>query len=103
MPDSILLSTRVHPFLGRHDSPRSWLGLDLEGVHDPRRARQAESQRAARGEMILERRLGVVEARASVHRLDLDPSARMGAILNPGHHQITAGAAVFEDIAPEFR
>jgi hypothetical protein len=102
MPDSILLSTQVHPFLGRHDSPRSWLGLDLEGVHDPRRARQPESQRSPCGVMIPERRLGVVEARAIVHRLDLDTSAPMGAILNPGHHQVTAGTAVFEDIAPEF-
>jgi hypothetical protein len=102
MPDSILLSTRLHPFLGRHDGPSSW-GLNLEGVHDPRRARQAESQRSSSGEMILEGRLGVVEARAIVHRLDLDASTPMGAILNPGHHQVTAATAVFEDIAPEFR
>jgi len=103
MPDSILLSTRLHPFLGRHDGPRPWLGFDLEGVHDPRRARQAEPQRSASGVMILEGRLAVVEARALVDGLDLDTSAAPGGIFKPGHQQVTPPAAVFEDIAPEFR
>src|SRR5215207_4462257 len=103
MPDSILLSTRLHPFLGRHDGTCSRSGVDLEGVHDPSRARQTEPKRPASGEMILQRRLDVVEARAIVHRLDLDAPMPMDEILNPGHQQVAAATAVFEDIASEFR
>ena len=103
MPDSILLSTRLHPFLGRYNGPRPWLGFDFEGVHDPRRARQAESKRPASGVMIPEGCLAVVEARALVDGLDLDTSAAPGRIFKPGHKQVTPPAAVFEDVAPEFR
>jgi hypothetical protein len=103
MPNSTLLSTRLHPFLGRHDGPHSRLGLDLKGVHDARRPWQAEPQRPASGVMIPEGRLGVVEARALVDGLDLDTSAAPGGIFKPGHQQMTPAAAIFEDVAPEFR
>ncbi len=100
MPDSTLPSTRLHPFLGRHDSPRAWLGFDFEGVHDPRRTRQTEPKRATSGEMILEGGLDIAEARSVVDGLNLDTSSTAGCIVKPGHQQVTPAAAVFEDVAP---
>ena len=103
MPDSILPSTRLHPFPGRYDGPQPRLGFDLEGVHDSRRARQTQTKRAASGEMILEGRLGIVEARALVDGLDLDASATVSGIFKPSHEQVTPSAPVFEDVASELR
>ena len=101
MPDSILLSTRLHPFPGRHDGPRPWLGFDLERVHDPRRARQAEPKSAASGEMIFQGALWVEKPRAIVDGLHFDAPAAACAIVKPGHQQVTATAAILQNVASE--
>ena len=103
MPDLTLLSTRLHPFHGRDNGTPSGLGLYLKRVHDPRRAGQAEPKRPASGVMILECGFGVVEARALIDSLDFDTSAAPGGIFKPGHQQVAAATAIFEDVASQFR
>jgi hypothetical protein len=102
MPDSILLSTRPYPFPGRDNGSRPGLGFDLEGIHDPCRARQTQTERAASRIVVLKRRIDVQEAWALVDSLDLDTTAT-GDIFQPGHQQVAPPAAIFEDVASEFR
>src|SRR5262245_33740003 len=98
MPDSILLSTPLHPFSGRQGRARAGLGLDLERIHDARRSRQPKPKGAHGREVIFQCLLWVGEARTVVDGLDFHACA--AAIFKPGHQQMPPAPPYFKMLRP---
>ena len=103
MPDSILLSTRLHPFPGGHGGACARPRFDFESIHDARGSRESESKCSAGREVIFKRVLRIEKARAVVDSLHFDARAATCTIIEPGHQQMTAAPAIFQNIASELR
>src|SRR5262245_7928751 len=102
MPDSILLSTHLHPFPGRYGGTRARPRLYFERIHDARRPGEAKSKRAPSREVIFERALRVEEPRTIVDGFHFHTQAAISAVVEPSHQQMAAAAAIFQNVASEF-